>query len=66
MKIATEQLEGLRYKLRMMGLPVNVYCDNMSVFKSAVFPESTLQKKHDSISYHKTRETKDAGTVRIA
>jgi hypothetical protein len=70
MKIATEQLEALRYKLRMMGVPVegptNVYCDNESVFKSAVFPESTLQKKHNSIAYHKTREAQAAGAVRIA
>jgi hypothetical protein len=70
MKIATEQLEGLRYKLRMIGVPfegpTNVYCDNESVFKSAVFPESTLQKKHNSIAYHKTREAQAAGMVRIA
>jgi hypothetical protein len=70
MKVVAEQLEALRYKLRMMGVPVegptNVYCNNESVFKSTVFPEYTFQKKHNSIAYHKTREAQAAGTVRIA
>jgi hypothetical protein len=70
MKVATEQLEALRYKLRMMGVsvdgPTNVYCDYKSVFKSAVFMESKMQKKNNSIAYHKVREAKAAVAVRIA
>jgi hypothetical protein len=37
LKIATELIQGLRYKLRMMGVPIEgptrVKCDNMSVVK---------------------------------
>ena len=60
MKIAMEKLIALRYKLRMMGVPIdgpsNVFCDNDSVVKSSVRPEAVLKKKCVSIAYHKTRE----------
>jgi Reverse transcriptase (RNA-dependent DNA polymerase) len=70
MKIAIEQIEALRYKLRMMGIPVlgpaNVYCDNESVFKNCAYPESSLKKKHNAIAYHKTREAQAARIARLA
>jgi hypothetical protein len=70
MKTAVEQVEALRYKLRMMGVPLegsaDIYCDNESVFKNATIPESVLQKKHNSIAYHRTREAQAAKTIRIA
>ena len=70
MKTAIKQVEGLRYKMRMMGIPVdgptNVFCDNESVFRNATRPESTLKKKHNAIAYHRTREAVAAGIVRIA
>ena len=70
MRTAVEQLEGLRYKLRMMGIEIdgatNVYCDNASVCVSVRRPESTLKKKHVSIAYHRVREAVAAGTVRVA
>ena len=70
MRIATEVLESLRYKLRMMGVPlngpVNVFCDNNAVVTNATIPESTLKRKHNSIAYHKVREAVAAGTIRIA
>jgi hypothetical protein len=70
MKTAIEQVEALRYKLQMMGIPIqgpaNVFCDNEAVFKNSAFPESTVKKKHSSIAYHRTREAQAAGTVRIA
>lgn len=70
MKIAVEQCEALRYKLRMFGVPVdgptNVFCDNESVFQNSTRPESTLKKKHNAIAYHRTREAQAAGIVRIA
>jgi hypothetical protein len=60
MKIAVELIEGLRYKLRMMGVPVedpcNVFCENEAVVKNSTKPESTLKKKHQAIAYHPTRE----------
>jgi hypothetical protein len=70
MKTAVEQIEGLRYKLRMMGIevdgPTNVFCDNESVVMNTTRPESTLKKKHNAIAYHRTREAQAAGIIRIA
>ncbi len=69
-KIAVEMVEGLRYKLRMMGVPIdgacNMFCDNESVVKNATNPESVLKKKHCAIAYHKVREAQAAGVCRIA
>ncbi len=69
MKICTEMIEGLRYKLRMFGIPIdgpaNVFCDNEAVVKNATVPESTLKKKHNTIAYHRVREAIAAGTIRI-
>ena len=43
MIIATDLFEGLRYKLRMFGVPIdgptNVYCDNEAVYNNTVLPE---------------------------
>jgi hypothetical protein len=69
-KTAVEMVEGLRYKLRMMGVqvdgPTNLFCDNESVVSNATKPESTLKKKHNAIAYHRVREAQAAGIVRIA
>ena len=60
LRIAAEQIISLRYKLRMMGIPIdgftNVFCDNESVFKNASLAESRLTKKHNSICFHRVRE----------
>ena len=60
MKQACEYLRGLRYKLRMMGIPVNnpcfIYGDNQSVLWNTTVPESTLRKKSSSVAYHCVRE----------
>ena len=70
MKTALEMIEGLRYKLRMLGIPIdgpaNVFCDNEAVYKNTSIPESVLKKKHHSIAYHKCREAVAAKTMRIA
>ena len=70
MKIATEMIEGLRYKLRMFGVPIdgpaNVFGDNQSVITNASVPESPLKKKHVAICYHRFREACASGTMRIA
>ena len=69
LRIATELVESLRYKLRMFGVPISgparVYCDNESVVKSTSVPESRLKKKHNSIAYHRIREAVAAGTILI-
>ena len=61
MKLGIEHLRSLRYKLRMMGVPIEgasyVYGDNMSVIHNTQRPESTLKKKSNSICYHAIRES---------
>jgi hypothetical protein len=60
MKQGMEALRGLRYKLRMMGVPISgpsyIYGDNMSVIHNTQRPESTLKKKSNSVCYHAVRE----------
>ena len=70
LRIAIELIEGLRYKLRMMGVPMEgacrVFCDNDSVVQNTTRPESPLRKKANSICYHKARESIAAGWIKIA
>jgi hypothetical protein len=60
MKQCCEYLRGLRYKLRMMGIPVInpcfVYGDNQSVLWNTSIPNSVIKKKSNSIAYHFVRE----------
>ena len=70
MKTAIDMIEGLRYKLRMMGIPLtgptSVFCDNESVVRNSTAPESTLKKRHNAIAYHRAREAQAAGFIRVA
>jgi hypothetical protein len=56
MKQGVEISKGLRYKLRMMGGPLDsptqIKADNMLVIKNSSLPESMLKKKSNSIAYH--------------
>jgi hypothetical protein len=67
MKLSLEALRGIRYKLRMMGIPIAgptyVYGDNMSVIHNTQWPESTLKKKNLSICYHAVREAVAMGEI---
>ena len=69
-KVAINMVEGMRYKLRMMGVPLNgptsVSCDNQSVVKNSTAPESVLKKWHNAIAYHRSREAQAAGIIRVA
>jgi hypothetical protein len=60
MKQCCEYLRGLRYKLRMMGIPCEgpayILGDNQSVLANTSIPDSTLKKKNQSIAYHFIRE----------
>ena len=60
MKQCCEYLRGLRYKLRMMGIPVDfpayIFADNQSILANATFPHSKLKKKSSSIAFHFVRE----------
>jgi hypothetical protein len=69
LKTAIDQVDALRYKLRMFGIPLNgptsIFCDNEAVVKNAVYAESTLKRKHTSIAYHRCREAQAAKYVQI-
>ena len=60
MKQDSECSRGLRYKLRMFGIPVDgpafIVGDNQSVSCKTSVPESTLKKKVHSEAYHFVRE----------
>lgn len=70
MKQCTEYIRGLRYKLRMMGIPCDgpayIYGDNKSVLFNTSIPDSTLKKKSQSIAYHFVREGAARDEWRIA
>ena len=70
LKYAVEMIEGLRFKLRSFGVPIDgpssVYCDNESVYKNVSIPISVLSKKHHSIAYHYCRQSVAMGMIRIA
>ena len=60
MKQCCEYIRSLRYKLRMMGIPVEgpayIHGDNQSVLCNTSRPDSTLKKKSQSIAFHFVRE----------
>jgi hypothetical protein len=66
---ATEQILDLRYTLRMMGIPIDgkswLFGDNQSVIKSATIPKSTLNKRHNALSYHRVRECIAMGIINL-
>jgi hypothetical protein len=70
MRIATELIIALRNDLRLLGIPIvgsaNVFCDNQSVVLNSTLPSSMLKKRHNSISYHKVRESIAAQIMRVA
>jgi hypothetical protein len=69
MKHGIEKLRGLRYKLRMMGVPLSgpsyIFADNKSQVTNSTKPESTLKRKCSSICYHFIRESVAMGESAI-
>ena len=67
MKTGIELSIGLRYKLRMTGVPLEgptrIRADNMSVVNNTSRPESQLKKKSNSIAYHFCREVIASGAA---
>ena len=70
MRIGTEINDGIRFKLRMMGVPIDgptlVFFDNQSVVNATTKPESTLKKKHNSIAWHMAREAVASGKIIVS
>ena len=56
MKQCCEYIWGLRYKLRMLGIPCEgpayIEGDNQSVLANTSIPDLILKKKSQSIAYH--------------
>ena len=54
-------INGLRYKLRMIGIstsgPSYIYAGNMAVVYNISRPESVLRKKSNSVCYHAVCES---------
>ena len=69
LRIAVEGVIEFRYKLRMMGIPLQgpsqILCDNRSVVLNTTLPSSTLKKKHNAIAYHRVREAVAANVVKV-
>ena len=67
--IATKMIEGLRYKLHIFRVPIDgpsdAFCDNQSVFTNVTIPSYVLNKKHNSICYHRVLEAHTAGTILV-
>ena len=61
MKSGMETVRGLRFKLRVMGIPIDgpafVCGDNMSVIHNTQRPESMSKKKSNSVCHHCCRES---------
>jgi len=55
-RLAVLQVMDIRYKLQMLGVPVEgasaLLGDNQSVITSCSLPSSNLKKKHNAIAYH--------------
>lgn len=60
---------ALRYKLRMLGVPLEGpamgFCDNQGVVLNSTIPSSLIKKKNNAISYHKVRESVAAKIIEI-
>lgn len=68
-RIAVEKIMEYRYKLRMMGVPIEgpatFFCDNKSVVISCSIHSNSLKKRHNALAYHKMRECVAAGIIQI-
>jgi hypothetical protein len=66
-KTAVQQLLGMRYTLRYLGVPIDtptyLFGDNGSVVTSGSLPDSPLRKRHHALAYHYTREAIASGAV---
>ena len=69
-RIATESVIELRYKLRMLGVPIlgpkSMLGNKMSVVLNTTIPSSQLKKKHNAIAYHRVREAIAGKVIKFA
>ena len=69
-RIAVELVIELRYKLRMLRIPLSgptlLKGDNMSVVLNTSISSSQLKKKHNAIAYHIVREAIAANIIQFS
>ena len=69
LRISTEMVEKLRYKLRTFGVnlkgPAYIYCEKKSVATNSSVPASVLNKRYNNICYHRVREYQAAVKFRV-
>ena len=70
LKTETEMIQGLRFKIRSFGIPMDgpsdAFCDNKAVTDSSAKPKHTLSKKHNAVAYHKCREAVAMKMIQVA
>lgn len=68
-RLAAEMIIEFRYKMRMLGVPVEgpsiMLGDNMSVIQNCSIPSSQLKKKHNAIAYHRVRECVASNIIKL-
>ena len=68
-RTCTEQIIDLQNTFRYLGVPVDgasfMFGDNETVVNTASIPHSKLHKRHNALSYHRTREAIAAGILRF-
>ena len=66
-RIAVDLITEMRYALRMLCIsisgPVLMLGDNKSIVLNTTFPSSQLQKKHNTMCYHRVHQACAAGIV---
>ena len=69
MKTCSEAIIGVRFRLRIFGVPVNtaanVLCVNEAVVNNFTKLQSKLHKKHSSVAYHATRWAVVSKIIRV-
>ena len=67
--LAGVRLKNTRLMLRYMGVPLDgpawLFGDNESVVKSSTIPASTLNKRHNALSYHTIRLAISANIIKF-
>ena len=69
LRIATELVEDLRYKLRCLSIPLdgpaNIFCDNKDVVMNVSGPTLMSNKRHNAIFYHHMQGLKATGKIQV-
>ena len=69
LRIATDLVEALCYKLRCFGIlldgPANTLSDNKSVGNNSSVPTSILNKRHNTICYHCMWKSQASEKIRV-